>query len=113
MTENFLTEFAKEYGLKEAVILTKICETMRSSDKEGLVFTIEGLQTWFKYFTTKQIRTGIEKLLEKKVIRLKRPGEKTFGRTLYYEITEKVVVQYFKIMDRERRNIKEKAKLGA
>jgi hypothetical protein len=112
MIESFLAEFVKEYGLKEAVLLTKICDLMSRSDNE-VVFTIENLEGWFSYFSRKQIRTGVENLLKKKVLKLKDPEEKEFVRTLHYTINEKQFVKYLKILNQGGVSMKKRAIAGA
>jgi hypothetical protein len=114
MTENFMVEFTKEYGLKEGIILSKLCGIMNSKDSNELfVFTIEDLQRWFKFLTEKQIRTGIGNLLNRNGVKLYDDGSRNFSRTLNYIVNDRVFVKYLKILSQGGRGIKMKKKAAA
>jgi hypothetical protein len=108
MTENFMVEFAKEYGLKEGIILSKLCEVMNSkNNNEEFIFsfTLEDLQKWFKYLSEKQIRTGIGNLLNRNGVKRYEDGERNFSRTLNYIVNDKVFVKYLKVLSQGGRGI--------
>jgi hypothetical protein len=113
MLEKFLVEFAKEYGLKEGIILSGLCEEMDKTDNEEFVFTLDGLGKRYRYLTEKQIRTGLSNLLNRKGIKLCENVERDFSRTLYYTINERVMVRYLKIMNSWRIKMNKKATAGS
>jgi hypothetical protein len=112
MTEKFITEFTREYGLKEGIMLSILCEEIRKTNKENIQFTMESIRKRLKYFTPKQLRTGVAHLLDRKGIKLCECGERDFSRTLYYTINEKVFVQYLKILNQERAKTNKKISAG-
>jgi hypothetical protein len=107
MAENFLVEFVKEYGLKEGIILTKLCEEAdRRESDDRLAFTIEDLEKWFKYLTEKQIRTGVGNLLRNKGMEICETEKKEFSRVLHYMINDKVFMKYLKILTKQEARLK-------
>jgi hypothetical protein len=102
MEEQFLVEFVKKYGLKEGIILSCLCEiTNQNESGEEYVFTVEDIKKRFAYFSEKQLRTGISKLLNQEAIKYYEQ-EKEFSRTLFYTVNNKIFVRYLKILNKRK-----------
>jgi hypothetical protein len=103
MHEKFMVEFVKEYGIKEGIILSRLCEEQLKKTADEFIFTYEDVEKIFKYLSGKQVRIGINNLLDRGAIKLYEPDEKEFSRTLYYTVNDKKVVQYLKLQNTERK----------
>jgi hypothetical protein len=103
MQEKFLVDFVKDYGIKEGIILTRLCEEQLKETMDEFTFTYEDVQKTFKYLSGKQVRVGINNLLGRGAIKLYEPEKKEFSRTLYYTVNDKKVGQYLKLQNPERK----------
>jgi hypothetical protein len=103
MEEKFLIEFAKDYGIKEGIILTRLCEEQLKKTVDEFIFTYEDVQKIFTYLSGKRVRIGINNLLARGAIKPYEPEEREFSRTLYYTVNDKKVVQYLKLQTPERK----------
>lgn len=103
--------FAKKYGIKEAVVLNhilywikkNIVNKNRRNFKDGKYWTqlsVKSLSDTFPFWTERQIRTIINKLLTKKAIEKRPCNNIQYYRANYYTVTENVFNTYEKLVSK-------------
>jgi hypothetical protein len=99
-THMFVIDFARQFGVKEGLILTELCRRMYSSGENSIPFSVKAGKDFFPYMTEKQIRLALENLKNVGGIRtiLGNRGQQTLDRTLRYRIPDTVYQYYVQIM---------------
>lgn len=96
----FSTKVAKDVGINAAVIYEHIAGWVRTNEANGKNFangyywtynTKKAYAKLFPYMTEKQIRTALDKLIEKGYLIKARGSKNPYDRTLYYTILKRVV----------------------
>lgn len=91
----FDIEIARQFGIISAVILSNIVYWIRHNEANGLHFhdgrywtfnTVKAFNELFPYLTTKQIRAGIQVLIDNGILVTGNYNEKPFDHTLWYAI---------------------------
>ena len=92
----FHPNVAAEYGITEAVIINHFQYWIKINKRKGInendgrtwtYTTIKELSEWFDYLTEKQVRTAIEKLVEKGVLVKGNYNVTKYDRTSWYAFT--------------------------
>ena len=98
MIHCFDIEIAEEYGLYPAIILQNIAhwvahnEANGTNEHDGEYWTFNSVKAYtelFPYLTQKQIRTSLDTLRDKGLIKTGNFNEIPYDRTLWYTLTEK------------------------
>jgi len=99
-THMVVIDFARQFGIKEGLILTELCRRMYSSGENSIPFSVKAGKDCFPYMTEKQIRLALENLKNAGVIGtiLGNGGRQTLDRTLRYRIPDTVYQYYARIM---------------
>jgi hypothetical protein len=93
-------DFAKQFGIKEGLILTELCRRMYSSGEDSIPFSVKAGKDFFPYMSEKQIRLALENLKTAGGLGviLGNGGQQTLDRTLRYRIPDTVYQYYVQIM---------------
>lgn len=91
-TQMFIKSFAQHLGLKEGIILSEMCR-IQMMKKEEVLFSFQDLKKQLDFFSEKQIRTSLKKLIEKRCLS-KTKKNTTFDRTLVYYINSSIFGVY-------------------
>lgn len=100
MNHNFNTDFAKEYGLVEAILIENLyfwCKKNLANEKNienGKAWTYNSVKAFnelFPYLTPHKINRALKTLEEKELIEVGNFNENPYDRTKWYTITDKAV----------------------
>jgi hypothetical protein len=94
----FIISFAKKYGIKESIILTEFCRCTHTAGSDHISLSVQECSQIFVYMTEKQIRRSIKKLIEMECISIYEPAQKTFDRTLQYQINDEIYQSYLQAL---------------
>ena len=97
-THTIVIEFAKQYGIKEGLVLTELCRRAFNSGTNAIPFPVSQGLAFFPYLSTKQIRLSLQKLKLKGVIVPILPETQTFDRSCHYQIEETTYRKFQQIM---------------
>lgn len=98
---SFSVELAKKYGVPEAVILKNLLfwiEKNKANERhfhDGYYWTYNSIKAFtelFPFWTEKQIRGILDRLIKKEVIKTGNYNEKAYDRTLWYTITDESIM---------------------
>jgi hypothetical protein len=88
-THMVVIEFAKQYGIKEGLILTELCRRAYSSGVNAIPFSVSQGKAFFPYMSAKQIRLALDNLKAAGSIALI-CNAPTVDRTSNYSVQEAV-----------------------
>lgn len=100
MIHSFNVEVAKQYSLNEAVFLYNLCFWQQKNIANNKHFydgkywsynSTNAFQKLFPYFTAKQVRTVIEKLVDKGVLYTGNYNKIKMDRTKWYSVSDEVM----------------------
>lgn len=104
-SHHFIPEIAMKYGVKEAIVLNRLCQMMKLNRKNnnafhwGLYWTFssqrELLETVYQYFTAKEIRNIYDNLYARGAILKARLGRNTIDATLWYTVVDNDVLDFY------------------
>jgi len=97
-----IIEFAIQYGIKEALILSELCRRAYASGEMIIPFPVSQGKSWFPYMSIKQIRSSLANLKAKGVINPIPPLQQTTDRSCHYEIHETAYRQFQEIIITQR-----------
>jgi hypothetical protein len=97
MVNTYITPFIQEYGTRDGLILSELCQKEFDSWKNGLGFCKQDCEKAFPFMTEKQIRSGIKALLKNGCIE-RIPESTSFDRTEKYRINPQVYKNYMKAL---------------
>jgi hypothetical protein len=103
-TQLLFADFAKDYGLKEGLILSELCR--RTCLQGGSLFHFSAIDCirLFDYLTEKQIRMALNNLLRRRGIG-KVSLEKAFNRTIHFQVSNAACQSYFNAVSGSERRI--------
>jgi hypothetical protein len=96
--------WASRYGLKESLVLTRMCEKTFMSGEDAMfndevLFSKKMFETDFPYFTAKQLRSVLDELIENGCVVGREP--KSVDRTVVYFVTNKTYAEYKEFLLKE------------
>ncbi len=94
MLQFFVISFAEKYGLKESLILTELCKQTHTAGSSHVSLSVLECSRIFAYMSEKQIRITLKKLIEIGSISIYEPDQKTFDRTLQYQVQDEIYQTY-------------------
>jgi len=83
-----IVDFAMQYGIKEALILSELCRRAFKSGKMVIPFPVSMGTSCFPYMSTKQVRLSLTNLIGKGAILPVTLTEQTIDRSCHYEIAD-------------------------
>jgi hypothetical protein len=96
-THMVIVEFARNYGIKEGLLLTELCRRAYLSGETTVPFSVSQGKAFFPYMSEKQIRLSLYNLKNSGSISTA-PGSPTFDRTRRYAIQEAIYQFYLRIV---------------
>jgi hypothetical protein len=93
-TQTLLVDFVKDYGIKEGIILSELCRRVCLNGSSAYRFSVPDCTRLFDYMTEKQIRTSLNRLLERGCIRRADPS-KNLDRTIRFLVSGPAYNAYF------------------
>jgi hypothetical protein len=102
MNHSFDTEHARSYGVREAILIANLefwiakNKANRKHFHKGRHWTYNSVKAWsdlFPYFSAKQIRAGLESLVEQQVLLTDNFNQSSYDRTLWYGFTDEWMAQ--------------------
>jgi hypothetical protein len=105
-THMVVIDFAKQYGVKEGLILTELCRRVYISGTQAIPFSVSQGKAFFPYLSVKQIRLSLQKLKDAGCITI-RDTSRTLDRTRQYHIQEKIYQFYLAIIMANQCNLQD------
>jgi hypothetical protein len=100
-THKIITEFARQYGVKEGLVLTELCRRMLASKAASIPFSVSTGVKYFSCMSAKQVRLSLKNLVEKGGISVDKEKKQSVDRTSHYTIARWAYQHYLEIY-RER-----------
>lgn len=106
MNHSFNTDIAKDYGIKEAILIENLAYWIFKNEKnnrhlyDGLTWSYNSIQAYsdiFPYMSAKQIRYALQKLEDANIIKSGNYNKVGYDRTKWYTIIDKSICQLYKI----------------
>ena len=106
MNHSFNTDIAKDYGIKEAILIENLAHWILKNEKNnrhlyhGFTWSYNSIQAYsdiFPYMSAKQIRYALQKLEDANIIKSGNFNKAGYDRTKWYTIIDKSICQLYKI----------------
>jgi hypothetical protein len=100
MNHNFNVNFAKEYGIEEAILIENLyfwCKKNLANEAnlyEGVVWSYNSVSAFselFPYMTEYKIANALKKLEKEGLLKVGNYNDNPYNRTKWYSVTEKAV----------------------
>jgi hypothetical protein len=111
-THIVIIDFARQYGIKEGLILTELCRRAYISETQIMPFSVTIGKDFFPYMSVKQIRLSLQNLRAAGCIEIYSEMKMSFDRTRQYRINDIVFQNYIQAMLFQQLSIQEACLAG-